>query len=84
MIIVAQLPEAIEAVFPKMQVQLCVVHLLRHSLSYVSYKERKEVAADLKLIYTATTVKEAETRLSEFVEKWETGYPVVARSWQSN
>ena len=72
-------PEAIEAVYPKTQVQLCLVHLLRHSLSYVSYKERKEVAADLKLIYTAATLEEAENRLLEFVEKWETRYPVVAR-----
>jgi putative transposase len=77
-------PEAIEAVFPRTQVQLCLVHLLRHSLSYVSYKERKEVAADLKLIYTAATLEEAENRLLEFTEKWETRYPVVARSWSSN
>jgi len=77
-------PEAIESVFPKTQVQLCLVHLVRHSLSYVSYKERKEVAADLKLIYTAATLSEAETRLLEMVEKWESRYPVVARSWQAN
>lgn len=77
-------PEAIESVYPKTQVQLCLVHLLRHSLSYVSYKERKEVTADLKLIYTAATLEEAENRLLEFVEKWEARYPVVARSWQSN
>ena len=62
-------PEAIEAVFPKTRVQLCLLHLLRHSLSYVSYKERKEVAADLKLIYTAATLEEAENRLLEFAEK---------------
>jgi putative transposase len=77
-------PEAIEAVFPKTQVQLCLVHLLRHSLSYVSYKERKEVAADLKLIYTSATLEEAENRLLEFAEKWEDRYPVVARSWSAN
>lgn len=77
-------PEAIEAVYPKTQVQLCLVHLLRHSLSYVSYKERKEVAAGLKLIYTAATLEEAENRLLEFTEKWEVRYPVVARSWSSN
>lgn len=77
-------PEAIESVFPKTQVQLCLVHLVRHSLSYVSYKERKEVAADLKLIYTAPSLGEAETRLLEMVEKWEKHYPVVARSWQAN
>lgn len=50
----------------------------------LSYKERQEVAADLKLIYTAATFEEAENRLLEFVEKWELRYPVVARSWQSN
>lgn len=77
-------PEAIESVYPRTQVQLCLVHLLRHSLSYVSYKERKEVAADLKLIYRAATLEEAENHLLEFVEKWEIRYPVVARSWQSN
>lgn len=77
-------PEAIAAVYPKTQVQLCLVHLVRHSLSYVSYKERKEVAADLKLIYRAVGLEEAETRLLEMVEKWETRYPVVARSWQAN
>lgn len=77
-------PEAIEAVYPKTQVQLCLVHLVRHSLSYVSYKERQEVAADLKLIYRAASLEEAETRLLEMVEKWENRYPVVARSWQSN
>ncbi len=77
-------PEAIEAVFPKTQVQLCLVHLVRHSLSYVSYKERKEVAADLKLIYRAVSLEEAEMRLLEMVEKWEVRYPVVARSWQAN
>ena len=70
--------------FPKTQVQLCLVHLLRHSLSYVSYKQRKEVAADLKSIYTAATLEEAENRLLEFSEKWEDRYPVVARSWSSN
>ena len=77
-------PEEIEAVYPKTQVQLCLVHLLRHSVNYVSYKERKEAAADLKLIYSAATLEEAENQLLEFVEKWETRYPVVARSWQSN
>ncbi len=77
-------PEAIESVYPRTQAQLCLVQLLRHSLSYISYKERKEVAADLKLIYRAATLEEAENHLLEFVEKWETRYPVVARSWQSN
>ena len=64
--------------------QLCLVHLVRHSLSYVSCKERKEVASDLKLIYTAATLAQGETRLLEMVEKWEKQYPVVARSWSTN
>ncbi len=53
-------PEAIEAVFPKTQVQLCIVHMVRHNLNYVSWKQRKEVAADLKTIYSAATLEEAE------------------------
>ena len=77
-------PEAIEAVFPKTRVQLCLVHLLRHSLSYVSYKDRKEVTLDLKAVYTAATLAQAEDRLLEFGEKWEKQYPVIMRSWQSN
>ena len=77
-------PEAIEAVFPQTQVQLCVVHLVRHSLSYVSHKDRKEVADDLKGIYQAATLEEAEHRLNEFEQKWATNYPVIARSWRAN
>jgi putative transposase len=53
-------PEAIEAIYPQTQIQLCIVHLVRHSLFYVSHKDRKEAAADLKLIYQAPSVEEAE------------------------
>jgi len=53
-------PEAIETVFPRTQVQLCLVHMVRHSLQYVSWKQRKEVAADLKTIYQAPTAEQAE------------------------
>lgn len=77
-------PEAIEAVFPETQVQLCIVHLVRHSLFYVSHKDRKEVAADLKLIYQASTLEEADTQLSNFADKWRDSYPMVVRSWQQN
>ncbi len=62
-------PEAIETVFPKAQVQLCIVHMVRHSLNFVGYKQRKEVAADLQKIYRAASREEAELRLSEFSEK---------------
>lgn len=72
-------PDAIEVVFPKTQVQLCIVHMVRNSLSYVSYKHRKAVAADLKLIYTATTEAEAEQQLVSFADKWDKQYPTRAQ-----
>jgi len=78
------LPEAVEAVFPKTQVQLCLVHLARYSLAFVAAKERKAVADDLKLIYHAPTLQEAERQLEEFARQWSTRYPLIARSWQSN
>jgi putative transposase len=77
-------PEAIEAVFPQTQVQLCMVHLLRHSMKYVSYKDRKELAADLKTIYRAMTAQEAEAQLEEFAGKWDRSYPLISRSWRGN
>ena len=77
-------PEAIEAVFPATTVQLCIVHMVRHSLNYVSWKRRAEVAADLKRIYTSTTVEEAELRLGEFEAKWDADYPPIGQSWRRN
>jgi putative transposase len=77
-------PEAIEAVYPKTIVQLCIVHLVRYSLNYVSWKLRKAVAADLRLIYAAATVEEGETRLAEFEAKWGTDYPSIVQSWRRN
>ena len=78
------LPEAIEAVFPQTEVQLCIVHLLRQSLNYVGWKQRKEVAADLKLIYGATTREQAEIRLEEFAAKWDVEYPTISPVWRRN
>jgi len=77
-------PEAIESVFPQTVVQLCIVHLVRHSLNYVNWKERKEVARDLKTIYTSATDVEAQQRLGEFSRKWDAKYPMIAKSWHSN
>ena len=77
-------PEAMEVVFPKTQVQLCLVHMVRHSLSYVGWKERAKVAADLKRIYTATNEAEAEQALQEFEEKWGKSFPTIARSWRAH
>ena len=74
-------PEAIETVFPKTQIQLCIVHMVRNSLSFVSYKHRKEVVADLRHIYTATTVVEAEQALINFGERWDKLYPTISKSW---
>jgi putative transposase len=77
-------PEAIEAVFPKAQVQLCIVHMVRHSLRYVSWKQRKQVAADLKCIYQAPTVDQAEANLTAFANKWDASLPTISKSWRTN
>ena len=77
-------PEAIEALYPQTQVQLCMVHLVRHSLSYVSHKDRKAVADDLKTVYQAATLEEAERQLTEFEGTWAESYPVIAKSWRAN
>ena len=77
-------PEAIEAVFPQTQVQLCLVHLVRYSLAFVSFKDRKAVASDLKAIYQATSTQEAEQHLEEFASKWDERYPLIAKSWRAN
>jgi putative transposase len=77
-------PEAIEAVFPKTQVQLCIVHMVRHSLRYVSWKQRKEVAGDLRSIYQAPTVEQAEASLTAFSTKWDASHPTISKSWRNN
>jgi len=77
-------PEAIEAIYPETQVQLCLVHLVRHSLFYVSHRDRKDVANDLKLIYQASTLEEADRQLDEFADKWNAAYPIIVKSWRSN
>jgi len=77
-------PEAMDAVFPATQVQLCLVHMVRHSLSYVGWKERKLVAADLKAIYRAATVAEAEQALQTFEGKWDRKYPSISKSWRAH
>jgi putative transposase len=77
-------PQAMEAVFPATQVQLCLVHMVRHSLSYVGWKERKAVAADLKRIYRAATEAEAEQALRDFEVKWDRKYPSISKSWRTH
>ena len=77
-------PEAMEAVFPATQVQLCLVHMVRNSLNYVGWKERKAVAADLKAIYRAATEAEAEQALEAFALKWDRKYPSISKSWRAH
>jgi len=77
-------PEAIETVFPQTRVQLCIVHMVRNSLSYVSYKDRKAVAADLKTIYSAATALDAEAALMDFAAKWDARYPTISKSWMAH
>ena len=64
--------------------QRCIVHRVRYSLNYVSWKLRKTVAADLRAIYSAATVAEAEAQLAAFAEKWGEAYPPIVQSWQRN
>lgn len=77
-------PEAIETVYPHAIVQLCIVHMVRNSLNYVGWNKRKEVAADLRLVYSAATIDEAEQALADFEDKWNNAYPPIARSWRNH
>jgi putative transposase len=77
-------PQAVEAVFPEARVQLCIVHLVRASLNYVSWKERKQVAADLKAIYRAASERQAEQELKEFIAKWGDRYQAIGKLWKDN
>jgi putative transposase len=77
-------PQAIESVFPQAQIQLCIVHLVRASLNYVSWKERKQVAADLKEIYRAATATQAEAELNMFQTKWGAKYQAIGKLWKEN
>ena len=77
-------PEAIESVYPQTAVQLCLVHMVRHSLNYVSWKMRKAVAADLRSVYTATTLEAARAALDAFEQQWGADYPPIVQSWRRN
>jgi len=76
-------PQAIESIYPQAQVQLCIVHMVRASLNYVTWQDRKKAVADLKLIYRAVTAGEAERQLREFETKWPK-YPAVVKLWREN
>jgi putative transposase len=77
-------PEAIESVYPETQVQLCIVHMVRNSLRFVPWKDKKAVVADLKTIYTATNAEMAKENLKSFRTKWNEKYPTIADSWERN
>lgn len=77
-------PDAINAVYPNTQIQLCIVHMVRNSMKYVPWKDYKPVAADLKQIYQAATEEKARQALNDFAEKWDSRYPQISRSWHSH
>jgi len=77
-------PAAINAVFPQTDIQLCIVHMVRNSLKYVGYKERKEVATDLKMIYQSITEEEALLALDQFKQKWDAKFPSIGKSWRNH
>jgi putative transposase len=77
-------PEAIATAYPQTQVQLCIVHQVRNSLKFVRYKDRRKVAADLKRIYQAGTLSEAESQLDSFAQTWDEPYPMIHRSWSEH
>jgi len=76
--------EAINAVYPQIELQLCVIHQFQNSMKYVSYKDRKLLMADLKLVYQALTLEEAELKFEKFKDNWGKKYLLVVRSWENN
>jgi putative transposase len=77
-------PDAINTVYPKAKIQLCIVHMVRNSLRFVPWKDYKAVTADLKRIYQAMTEEEARLELDDFANKWDDKYPQIAKSWKNN
>jgi len=77
-------PDAINTAYPETKVQLCVVHMVRNSLRFVSWKDRKAVAIDLKKIYSSPTVEEAERELVSFGDVWDKKYAAISKSWQEH
>jgi len=75
-------PEAVRAVYPETRVQLCIVHMVRNSTKFVSYKDLRKVCADLKTIYSATTENAGRNALEEFGKTWNEKYPMIYQSWE--
>jgi len=76
--------KAINAAYPESDIQRCIVHQIRNSLKYVSWKERKTLAADMKTVYSALTEEEAKDQMARFEQKWQSTYPHVIKSWRTN
>ena len=76
--------EAINAAYPKAQIQRCIIHQIRYSTRYVGFKDIKKLMADLKLVYQAVTEEEALNNLVSFKEKWGKAYPSCVKSWEDN
>ena len=81
---VAGISKAIKGVYPQAEIQRCIVHQIRNSLRYVSWKDKREVSSDLKSVYGASTLEEAQLRMDEFEQKWGKKYPHIVRSWRNN
>ena len=77
-------PQAIEAVYPKTEIQQCIIHQIRNSTKFVSYKDIKKLMADLKLVYAAPTEETALNELKLFRDKWDSKYPKIYKSWYDN
>ena len=77
-------PDAIQAVYPKTQIQLCIVHMVRNSVRYVPWKDYKAVTANLKKTYQSVTEDEALLALDEFEKTWDEQYPQISRSWRAH
>lgn len=77
-------PEAVAATFPETRIQLCIVHMVRNSVKYVSWKDRKEICGDLKKIYRSPTEVEGLSCLQDFSKKWDAKYPMISQSWKNN
>lgn len=77
-------PQAIEAVYPKNEIQQCIIHQIRNSTKFVSYKDIKKLMADLKLVYAAPTEETALNELELFKDKWDSKYPKIYKSWHDN
>ncbi|WDP91120.1 MAG: IS256 family transposase [Desulfobacter sp.] len=77
-------PDAIKTVYPEAKIQLCIVHMVRNSLKYVTHKDKKSVATALKAIYNSATLADAEKALDDFSERWDSKYPPISKSWRSH